>query len=84
VLVEDPSTGVNRTVIPLNETILYKEDWLGLKELDEKGALKFEMHPGGHMELDEDILEKVFKKYFGSAQQGRLEVQDVMEKLWEL
>jgi len=84
VLVEDPSTGVNRTVVPLNETLLYKGDWLGLKGLDEKGALKFETHPGGHMELEEEILEKVFKRYFGSAKRSALRLQDVVEKLWEL
>ncbi|KAK3080580.1 hypothetical protein LTS18_015149 [Coniosporium uncinatum] len=84
VLVEDPSTGVNRTVIPLNETRLYKEDWLGLKELEEKGALKFKTHPGGHMELDDEILVKVFKEYFGPTKEERLKVHDLFEQLFEL
>ncbi|RKF82765.1 Palmitoyl-protein thioesterase 1 [Golovinomyces cichoracearum] len=53
------------TVTPLQERSLYKEDWLGLKILDEKHALKFHTVPGSHMQLDDNVLEEIFKKYFG-------------------
>lgn len=57
---------VNGTeVTVLKERTLYKEDWLGLKELDEKGALEFKTTEGGHMSLSEELLTDVFKKYYG-------------------
>lgn len=59
---------VNRTseeVTHLRDRPIYKEDWLGLKELDEKGGLVFRSTPGGHMALDEAVLTKVYKEFFG-------------------
>ncbi|OWZ59372.1 palmitoyl-protein thioesterase [Cryptococcus neoformans var. grubii Br795] len=38
-------------IIPLHEQPLYKEDWIGLKDLDEKGGLRLEHCPGEHMDL---------------------------------
>ncbi|KAF2198117.1 palmitoyl-protein thioesterase 1 precursor [Delitschia confertaspora ATCC 74209] len=47
-----------------NRTI-YKEDWIGLKALDDKGALEFKTIKGAaHMELDDEVLEEAFKAYF--------------------
>lgn len=57
---------VNGTqVTELRERAMYKEDWIGLKALDEKGALKFEKTEGGHMQLSDELLRKVFKENFG-------------------
>ncbi len=57
---------VNGTeVTELRERDIYKQDWLGLKTLDKKGALKFETTPGGHMSLSDKLLTKVFKDNFG-------------------
>jgi palmitoyl-protein thioesterase len=57
---------VNGTeVTALRERKLYKEDWLGLKELDEKGALEFKKTPGKHMSLTDKLLKAVFKSYYG-------------------
>ncbi|TAQ89939.1 hypothetical protein B7494_g1716 [Chlorociboria aeruginascens] len=57
---------VNGTeVIPLWKRDIYTEDWIGLKTLDERGALKFETTPGRHMTLTDELLEKVFKEYYG-------------------
>lgn len=57
---------VNGTeVTPLRARKLYREDWLGLKELDRKGGLTFKTAPGEHMELDEGVLSEAFKEYFG-------------------
>lgn len=49
---------------PLRERAMYKEDWLGLKKLDEKGGLIFRNASGGHMELDDEVLREAFE-YFG-------------------
>ncbi|GAB7359033.1 hypothetical protein MBLNU230_g5105t1 [Neophaeotheca triangularis] len=49
----------------LRERRLYLEDWLGLRRLDEKGGLVFRTAPGGHMDLEEDVLREVFGEFFG-------------------
>lgn len=59
---------VNRTsgqVTPLRERKIYREDWIGLKVLDEKSALVFESMEGDHMQLDDEVLSSLFEKYFG-------------------
>lgn len=57
---------VNGTeVIPLRERQMYKEDWLGLRKLDEAGKLKFKTTKGGHMTLSNSLLEAVFKDNYG-------------------
>jgi palmitoyl-protein thioesterase len=60
---------VNETsgvVTGVRERRIYGEDWIGLRELDEKGGLVFEEVEGEHMELDEGELERTFGKYFGA------------------
>ena len=57
---------VNGTeVTELRKRDIYKEDWIGLKALDEKGALIFKKTEGGHMQLSDELLKKVFKENFG-------------------
>lgn len=59
---------VNRTsgkVTLLRERKIYREDWIGLKTLDEKSALVFESMEGDHMQLDDEVLSSLFEKYFG-------------------
>jgi palmitoyl-protein thioesterase len=57
---------VNGTeVTDLRDRTIYTEDWLGLKELDKKGALKFEKTAGDHMTLTDEMLKEVFEKYLG-------------------
>ncbi|TKA30164.1 hypothetical protein B0A50_02883 [Salinomyces thailandicus] len=58
-------------VTPLRERSLYKEDWLGLKRLDEKGGLMLKTHPNGHMQLEDEVLVDVFKTYFGPEEKKR-------------
>lgn len=63
---------VNGTeVIPLKDRPIYTEDWLGLKTLDERGALHLERVDGRHMELDDKVLGEVFKKYYGPVKKGK-------------
>jgi palmitoyl-protein thioesterase len=63
----------------LRERTIYKDDWLGLKKLDERGALDFELAPGKHMQLDDQILGQAFVKYFAPEDSfSGKEDQDVM------
>ena len=41
-------------VVPLQETALYKEDWIGLKELEETGRLTLLTAPGDHMHFGKE------------------------------
>ena len=53
----------NETV-DLQSTTLYKEDWLGLKSLDEQGKLVFLEQEGDHMDHNEDWFIKNIVKPF--------------------
>ena len=75
--------GTDGKVTPLRERDVYKEDWIGLRKLDEKGGLHFETTQGGHMALSDEVLTDVFEKYFstksGSWDGVDEERQEVME-----
>lgn len=48
----------------LQDRPLYREDWLGLRALDEEKKLEFWRAEGEHMQLNEELLIEVFKRYF--------------------
>ena len=51
-------------ILPLEESDIYKEDWIGLKELDETGRLIRDITTGGHVETDDDyFVEEIVLKY---------------------
>jgi len=52
-------------VTELRDREIYKEDWIGLRTLDEKGGLRFETVEGEHMRLKEKDLKRLFGEYFG-------------------
>ncbi|KAF8426937.1 Alpha/Beta hydrolase protein [Tirmania nivea] len=54
--------------IKLRESKAYTEDWLGLRTLDEKGALVFETAPGQHMRLADEVVQQAFEKYFAPVE----------------
>ncbi|KAM0462148.1 hypothetical protein ACHAPV_002346 [Trichoderma viride] len=57
---------VNGTeVTPLREQTQYKEDWIGLRQLDEKGGLRFRSITGEHMQIPEEVLKEVMTEFFG-------------------
>lgn len=58
----DEETG---DVVGLRERDIYREDWIGLRKLDEEGRLVFRSVPGKHMQLSEEVLVKVFGEFFG-------------------
>ena len=53
------------TIIKLRDRDLYKEDWLGLKELDKKGKLEFKLAEGGHMAISDELLLETFGMMYG-------------------
>lgn len=62
---------VNGTeVTPLRSRQIYNEDWIGLKELDRKGGLKFRTTPGEHMQLEESLLNDTFREFFGTLKKS--------------
>ncbi|KAK3943390.1 palmitoyl-protein thioesterase [Diplogelasinospora grovesii] len=69
---------VNGTeVTPLRARKMYREDWLGLRELDRKGRLHMRTTPGDHMQLSEKVLNETFTEFFGPLKkkgQGRGQV----------
>ncbi|KAF2488946.1 palmitoyl-protein thioesterase precursor [Lophium mytilinum] len=66
-------------VEPLRNRTIYKEDWIGLKKLDEKGGLVFKETEGGHMQLTDEVLTDVFKTYYGPVH-GKWEDLTVQEE----
>ena len=54
----------SKRVTKLQDRDLYKEDWIGLKWLDENGRLEFRIAEGGHMQLSTELLQKTFNNYF--------------------
>jgi palmitoyl-protein thioesterase len=59
-----------KSILPLEEQPIYKEDWLGLKELAEEGDLVFVSVPGDHLVFTDDwFLEDVVRKYLGAAKE---------------
>lgn len=59
-------TEVNGTeTIPLRKQTQYKEDWLGLRQLDSKGGLRFRSITGDHMQITLDVLKEVMSDFLG-------------------
>jgi palmitoyl-protein thioesterase len=54
----------SKTIIPMRLQPLYIEDWIGLRELDERGAIVLETCEGEHMHLG-DCWERLVRKFTG-------------------
>ena len=65
----------------LKDRNMYKEDWLGLKWLDEKGRLKFPTIGGGHMALSDEVLIDAFTKYFSPEDEDADAVDEDYEEM---
>lgn len=46
-------TAPEKTIIPMREQPLYLEDWIGLRELDERGGVTFASCAGEHMQMSD-------------------------------
>ena len=55
------------TVTTIQNRDIYKQDWIGLRWLDERGRLHFRIAEGGHMQFADGVLEDCFRTYFKSA-----------------
>ncbi|EXM31513.1 hypothetical protein V3481_013795 [Fusarium oxysporum f. sp. vasinfectum] len=72
---------VNGTeVIPLRARELYHEDWLGLRELDRNGGLRFRSAPGKHLENLYELLNETVTNYCGP---WRRTFESDMEDSWD-
>ena len=58
--------GLNKVVIPMRLQPLYKEDWIGLRTLDQRGGVVFEACVGEHMEIKE-CWEPLVRQYIGGG-----------------
>ncbi|KAG5990203.1 hypothetical protein E4U52_004858 [Claviceps spartinae] len=56
--------------IGLRDRAMYKEDWLGLRVLDERGGLKFRSVPGEHMQITEEVLNQTMREFLGPYKGG--------------
>jgi palmitoyl-protein thioesterase len=71
-------------VTPLRNRTIYKEDWIGLKKLDEKGGLVFKTTEGGHMNLGDKVLTDVFETYFAPSKSAWKSAKDALQEVMEL
>ncbi|TYG40727.1 hypothetical protein ES288_D12G116500v1 [Gossypium darwinii] len=55
--------GAFEPVLPVQETKLYKEDWIGLKTLDEAGKVKFVNVSGNHLQISTSDMKKYMVPY---------------------
>ena len=51
------------TVTPLQQRQIYREDWLGLKEMDENGKLHLITVPGNHLNIKAKTFIDIVKRY---------------------
>lgn len=56
-------SGQDKVTVPLNETMLYAQDWLGLKQVDEAGKLVFLDSPGDHLQFTDEYFVKEIIPY---------------------
>ena len=50
---QQPLAAADKEIIPMRLQPLYTEDWIGLKQIDERGDVVFESCEGEHMQLGE-------------------------------
>ena len=56
--------GQGKIILPYNETDLYKQDWIGLKKLDEEGKVDFLSVEGDHLRFDDQFfIHDIIKEY---------------------
>ena len=60
----DATHVLSKTIIPMRLQPLYTEDWIGLRQLDERGAVVLETCEGEHMQLG-DCWERLIKRFAG-------------------
>ncbi|OCH91780.1 alpha/beta-hydrolase [Obba rivulosa] len=56
---------VAKTIVPMRMQPLYTGDWIGLRQLDERGAVRLDACEGEHMQLTRECWEPIVKNYVG-------------------
>jgi len=66
--ITDPEEDDEPEMLTMKQQPLYKEDWIGLKSLDEAGKVFLESCPGEHMQLPTECWEWIIRKWVGQKQ----------------
>merc|ERR1711988_1670012 len=57
--------GQDKEIVPLRESPIYLEDWIGLRTLDEAGKLILLEIPGDHLQVSTEwLISEIIQKYF--------------------
>jgi palmitoyl-protein thioesterase len=64
-VMETQSVSTEPVVLPMRQQPLYKEDWVGLRTLDEAGKVHLSACDGEHMQLPPVCYEGIVKKWCG-------------------
>lgn len=59
-----PQSRLAGSIIPMHRQLLYQEDWIGLRDLDERKGVVFEVCKGEHMQMN-DCWEDLVRRYAG-------------------
>uniref|UniRef100_A0A1D1YS77 Palmitoyl-protein thioesterase 1 n=1 Tax=Anthurium amnicola TaxID=1678845 RepID=A0A1D1YS77_9ARAE len=72
--------GTFAPVLPPQETVLYKEDWIGLKTLNDAGRIKFINVSGNHLGISRSDMRKHIVPYLKDKKTRR--VRNSLSLLW--
>lgn len=56
------------SILPMRLQPIYLENWIGLRELDQRGGIVFETCKGEHMQMG-DCWEDLVRKFVGGAEE---------------
>ena len=62
---EDDEDALEKTIVPMRMQPLYREDWIGLRTLDERGAVVLETCDGEHMVLTDECWQPLVRRFVG-------------------
>ncbi|KAI0044352.1 alpha/beta-hydrolase [Auriscalpium vulgare] len=65
---EDGDDTDDEVIVPMRAQPLYQEDWIGLRELDERGRVVLTSCEGEHMQLPTECWKPLVERYVGLPQ----------------
>ncbi|KAM3733307.1 hypothetical protein ACB098_11G125500 [Castanea mollissima] len=69
-------------ILPAQETLLYTEDWIGLKILDEAGKVKFINVSGGHLEISTSDMKTYIVPYLEDETSRQMVITETSPFNW--
>ncbi|KZV69353.1 alpha/beta-hydrolase [Peniophora sp. CONT] len=69
-----PQSEGDLTLVPMRLQPLYTDDWIGLRSLDERGAVQLVSCPGEHMQLARECWEPLVRQYAGAIVEQKIVV----------